>query len=164
MGHRTNPEARAATTAPPRPLRGRRLRASALAPRRRDSCALPRKWMPDVEEVEPLRGMLAHDVLQQLNPRTCCRLFLAALAEHRGGDADVVAVVVSEQAERGHDRYAGRAREQERPERKRRRAAEERNTHVTARADRAIALERDDLAPTERGDQLHADAGVRSRY
>ena len=69
-----------------------------------------------------------------------------------------VAVVRLEQTEGRHDRHAGRPRQDERSERKRRRPPEERDEHITLGADRAVALERHHLAAPERGDQLDADA------
>src|SRR5881296_3677698 len=80
---------------------------------------------PDVEEVEPLSRVLAHDVLQDGDPGAR-RVFLAAARDGEGlCQLDRVPVVRVEEAEGRNQRHPDRARQEERTKRERRGPPEE---------------------------------------
>ena len=69
-----------------------------------------------------------------------------------------------EHAEGRDHRRAGGGRHQERPQRERHGRAEERHRRVPAPTQRAVELERDDLPPAQRRDQLDADHRARQAH
>src|SRR5439155_14003280 len=119
---------------------------------------------PHVEEIEPLGGIAADDLLEETDPAARGRFLLSTLDDDGPTDLDAVPMARTEHAECRDDGNAGRARQHVRPDRERSLAPEERNRDVAARAEGAVALERDDVAPPERRDQLDAEARMRARH
>src|SRR5882762_2272897 len=68
--------------------------------------------VPDVEEIEPLCRMLAHDALQHGDPGARGLLLAAAGHPHGLEHLDQVPIVRAEKAERRHHRHADGAGEE----------------------------------------------------
>src|SRR5882724_2155140 len=136
--------------------------ATSMTPPNAMMCAVPPvrlrpERVPDVEEVEPLRRLLADEALEHGHPRPERVLFPAAPDLHGLEHLEDVAPVALERAEGRHDRDGGGARELEGTDRERRRAAEERHRHVAAVAEGAVALEPDRLTAPQRRQQRQRD-------
>src|ERR1700730_2886228 len=117
---------------------------------------------PDVEEIEPLSRVLAHDGLEGRHPRTRRSLLLAARGDERLGDLHHVPILRVQEAEGRQEWDLDRAGQPERPERESRRVPEERNLDGTHGAERAVPLHAHHLAASERGEQFQRHGGTRS--
>src|SRR5262249_8363964 len=120
--------------------------------------------IPDVEEVEPLRRVLADGLLESRDPGAESVLFASRGGGERLRHGHRVAMVGTPHAERGSERDPNGARHEERAEREWRRASEERHEGIAARPQGTVALHRDHLTAPKRRDQLERHGRRRARH
>src|SRR5439155_916144 len=141
---------------PPGRLRSPRLLCRGCAPGR----ARPRdrsRWSrrPHVEEIEPLGGIAADDLLEETDPAARGRFLLSTLDDDGPTDLDAVPMARTEHAECRDDGNAGRARQHGRPARERGLAPAARRRDEVAEAHGEVP----EHVPAERVESLAGCAG-----